>query len=109
VVASVAGVTVPSSSLAYGASKAGANGLGMTLQGHLAPRGIRVNVVCPYSIVTEMELSIEAAKALKDGLPVEEALEKARQNYGTPAGLARVIAFMVSEEADYLRGTIFTR
>src|SRR5262249_27495238 len=109
VVASGAGVTGPSSSLAYGASKGGANGLGMTLENHLAPRGIRVNVICPGNIVTDMKLSVEVAQAERDGTPVEEALERARQNYGTPAGVARVIAFMLSEEADYLRGTLFTR
>jgi NAD(P)-dependent dehydrogenase (short-subunit alcohol dehydrogenase family) len=109
VVASGAGVIGPSSSLAYGASKGGANGLGMTLQGHLAPRGIRVNVICPGNIVTDMKMSVEAVQAKREGRSVEEALEKARQNYGVPLGIARVIAFMVSDEADYLRGTLFTR
>jgi NAD(P)-dependent dehydrogenase (short-subunit alcohol dehydrogenase family) len=109
VVASVAGVVQPSSSLAYGASKGGANGLGMTLQNHLGPRGIRVNVLCPGNIVTDMKMSVEVAKARQEGVQVEEALEKARQIYGVPGGIARVIAFMVSDEADYLRGTLFTR
>jgi NAD(P)-dependent dehydrogenase (short-subunit alcohol dehydrogenase family) len=35
--------------------------------------------------------------------------EAARQKYGTPEGIARIIAFMISDEADYLRGAIFTR
>jgi NAD(P)-dependent dehydrogenase (short-subunit alcohol dehydrogenase family) len=109
VVASGAGVVGPSSSLAYGSSKGGANGFGMTLAGHLAPRGIRVNVICPGNIVTDMKMSVELAKAQLDGVSVEEALDKARQAYGMPVGVARVIAFMVSEEADYLRGTLFTR
>ncbi len=109
VVASGAGVIGPSSSLAYGASKGGANGLGMTLQSHLAPRGIRVNVICPGNIVTDMKLSVEIEQAQRDGIAVEAALEQARQNYGTPAGVARVIGFMLSDEADYLRGALFTR
>ena len=81
----------------------------MTLQGHLAPRGIRVNVICPGNIVTDMKLSVEVAQAQRDGTPVEEALERARQNYGMPLGVARMIGFMLSEESDYLRGTLFTR
>lgn len=109
VVASGAGVIGPSSSLAYGASKGGANGLGMTLANHLAPRGIRVNVICPGNIVTDMKLSVEVAQAQRDGTSVEAALEKARKNYGTPPGVARVIGFMLSDEADYLRGAVFTR
>lgn len=109
VIASVAGVTSPSSSLAYGASKGGANGLGMTLANHLAPRNIRVNVLCPGNIVTDMKLSVDVAQAQREGHSVEEALEKAKQNYGVPDGVARIIAFIISDEADYLRGTLFTR
>ena len=30
-------------------------------------------------------------------------------NFRTPDGVARVIAFMVSDEADHLRGAVFTR
>ncbi len=109
IVASGAGVVGPSSSLAYGASKGGANGLGMTLQNHLAPRGIRVNVICPGNIVTNMKMSVEIVRAQREGQPVEEAVAQAKQNYGVPIGVARVIAFMISDEADYLRGTLFTR
>jgi NAD(P)-dependent dehydrogenase (short-subunit alcohol dehydrogenase family) len=109
VVASGAGVKAGSSSLAYGASKGGANGLGMTLEGHLAPRGIRVNVICPGNIITDMKMSVDIAAKERAGRPVEEAHEYARQNYGTPDGIAKIIAFMISDEADYLRGTLFTR
>jgi NAD(P)-dependent dehydrogenase (short-subunit alcohol dehydrogenase family) len=109
IVASGAGVTGPSSSLAYGASKGGVNGFGMTLASQLSERGVRVNVICPGNIVTEMKLSVEVAAAQRSGAPVEEALEKAHRNYGTPEGVARIIAFMISDEADYLRGNLFTR
>lgn len=109
IVASGAGVIAPSSSLAYGASKGGANGFGMTLSSHLSGRNVRVNVISPGNIVTEMKLSVEAAAAQHRGTSVDEALEKARQDYGTPDGVARIIAFMISDEADYLRGNIFTR
>jgi NAD(P)-dependent dehydrogenase (short-subunit alcohol dehydrogenase family) len=109
VIASGAGVIGPSSSLAYGASKGGANGLSMTLAGHLANRGIRVNTLCPGNIVTEMKLSVEIADAERKGASVDEALDRARQNYGVPHGVANIIAFMVSDDASYLRGAVFTR
>ena len=109
VIASGAGVLGPSSSLAYGASKGGANGLGMTLEAHLEPRGIRVNTLCPGNIVTEMKLSVEGQNAERLGLDVEAAVEAARQKYGTPEGVAKIIAFMLSDEADYLRGAVYTR
>jgi NAD(P)-dependent dehydrogenase (short-subunit alcohol dehydrogenase family) len=109
VVGSGAGVTGPSSSLAYGASKGGANGLGMTLAHHLAGRGIRVNVICPGNIVTQLKMSVDVAAAQRAGRSVGDALERAHREYGTPEGVARVIAFMLTQEADYLRGTLFTR
>ena len=109
VVASVAGVTGGSSSFAYGASKGGANGLGMTMAARLADRDIRVNTVCPGNIVTEMKLSVDIAMAEKAGTPVEEAIAKANREYGSPDGVARLIAFLVSDEADHVRGNVFTR
>jgi NAD(P)-dependent dehydrogenase (short-subunit alcohol dehydrogenase family) len=109
VVASGAGVIGPSTSLAYGASKGGANGFGMTLANHLAPRNIRVNVICPGNIVTDMKLSVEIAQAHREGRSIEAAIEKAKRDYGVPEGVARVIRFMLSNEAEYLRGTLFTR
>ncbi len=109
IVASGAGVTGPSSSLAYGASKGGANGLGMTLANHLAKRNIRVNVICPGNIVTQMKLSVDVTRAEQEGKTADDAWEYARQNYGVPSGVAKILAFMISDEADYLRGNVFTR
>lgn len=109
IIASGAGVIGPSSSLAYGASKGGVNGLGMTLENHLKARNIRVNVLCPGNIITEMKLSVDIAAAQRDNRPIESALEHAQQSYGTPEGIAPIIAFMLSDEADYLRGAVFTR
>lgn len=111
VLASGAGVTGPSSSLAYGASKGGVNGLAMTLAHHLAPRGIRVNVVCPGEIATAMKLSVIAAEAQRAGRSQEEAIAQAQAQgrLGTPEGVARIIAFLASDEADYVRGAVFTR
>lgn len=108
-IASGAGVIGPSSSLAYGASKGGVNGLGMTLASRLAPRGVRVNVVCPGEIVTQMKLSVVAAQAVREGRDPEAAVDKARQEMGSPDGIARILAFLASDEAEYVRGTLFTR
>lgn len=109
VIASGAGVVGPSSSLAYGASKGGANGLSMTLAAHLEKRNIRVNTLCPGNIVTDLKLSVEVENAQRKGEDIDAAIAAARQNYGTPDGVARIIAFMISDEADYLRGAVFTR
>ena len=108
-IASGGGIVGPSSSLAYGASKAGVNGFGITLANRLAPRGIRVNVVCPGNIATELKLDVIREEALRAGRDPEAAVAQSLAQLGDPAGVARVIAFLASPEADYVRGAIFTR
>jgi NAD(P)-dependent dehydrogenase (short-subunit alcohol dehydrogenase family) len=109
IVASGAGVLGPSSSLAYAASKGGANGLSMTFAAQLEERGIRVNTLAPGNILTEMKLSVEKLNAQRQNVSVEAALAKAEQAYGTPEGVARVISFLLSDDADYVRGIVYTR
>jgi 3-oxoacyl-[acyl-carrier protein] reductase len=109
IVGSGAGVTGPSGSLAYGASKGGVNGYGMTLARHIADSHVRVNVVCPGGIATELKLGVVAAEAERAGRSPEAAIAEARQQLGSPDGVARVIAFLASDDADYVRGTLYTR
>jgi NAD(P)-dependent dehydrogenase (short-subunit alcohol dehydrogenase family) len=106
---SEAGTKVPSSSLAYGSSKGGVHGLAMTLEGQLVPHGIRVNDVCPSSIATPMRIENLVERARAAGKNLEEARARAIQEAGDPTGVASILAFLASPEADYVRGTIFTR
>lgn len=101
------GVRGPSSSLAYGASKAGVHGLGLTLQSQLEARDIRVNVVCPGSINTPMKRQNLRDAAAARGEDPEHVL--ATTKLGDPDGVARVLTFLASDEADYVSGTVFTR
>ena len=96
-----------SSSLAYGTSKGAVNGYFVTLANRLASENIRVNVVSPGNIDTPMKRSVIAVDAEKRGLSIQSAVEAS--NLGSPAGVARVVAWLVSEEADYVRGIITTR
>jgi NAD(P)-dependent dehydrogenase (short-subunit alcohol dehydrogenase family) len=107
--ASRAGVTGPSSSLAYGASKGAVNGLGLTLTEYLAPRGIRVHVVCPGGIATPLKLDALVRQGAREGRTPEKVLTQAHAELGTPDGVARVVAFLATDEADYIRGAVFTR
>ena len=107
--ASEAGVKIPSSSLAYGASKGGVHGFAMTLEAQLAPHGIRVNEICPSSIATPMRIENLVDRARAAGNDPEEARVRAVQEAADPMGLARILAFLASRDADYMRGTIFTR
>jgi NAD(P)-dependent dehydrogenase (short-subunit alcohol dehydrogenase family) len=106
-IASGAGVTGGSSSIAYGTSKGAVNGLGMTLENHLKGRGVRVNVVCPGGIATEMKLSVIKTEAERSGRDYDEAVAQSR--LGEPAGVARLLAFLASDDADYVRQRMWTR
>jgi NAD(P)-dependent dehydrogenase (short-subunit alcohol dehydrogenase family) len=106
---SEAGTKIPSSSLAYGASKGGVHGLAMTLEAQLAPHGIRVHDVCPSSIATPMRIENLMDRARAAGRNPEEARAQAIKEAGDPRGVANILAFLASPEADYVRGTIFTR
>ncbi len=106
-VSSGAGVSGRSSSLAYAASKAGMHGMQYNLEGDIS--GARLHVVCPGNIATPLKLENIAYKARIAGDDPEEAVENARKSLGDPMGIARVLAFLASAEADYVRGTVFTR
>ena len=105
--ASRAGVTSGSSSFAYGASKGGVHGLTMVLEAHLASRGIRVNDVCPGSIATPMKEGQLAESRRRTGN--EKEFIAASRLLAPPEGVAEVFAFLASDAADYIRGSIFTR
>ena len=105
-IASVGGVTGGSSSVAYGASKGGVHGLAMTLQSQLEPHGIRVNDVCPGNIDTPLMV-----RAMRDMASAGQGdvVKDRRARLASPDGVARVLAFLASDDADYVRGTVFTR
>ena len=107
IIASGAGVRGGSSSYAYAASKAGQHGLHFKLQQEVEPKGVRLHVICPGGIATPLKLENVAQGAVAAGLDPEQAKQNAR--LGDPIGVARVLAFLASEEGSYVRGTVFTR
>ena len=106
-IASGAGVKGASSTVSYGASKGGVNGLGMTLEAKLRDEGIRVNVLCPGEIATALKLGIIEQQAKAAGGSVR--LRQENTDLGEPAGVARIIGFLLSDDAAYVRGAVFTR
>jgi NAD(P)-dependent dehydrogenase (short-subunit alcohol dehydrogenase family) len=98
-----------SSSFAYGASKGGVHNLGITLAAALAGDNIRVNVLAPGNIDTNMKRSVIEADVARKGEPEQMAQAVAEAKLGEPAGMARVLAWLASDEADYVRGVITTR
>lgn len=94
-----------SSSYAYGTSKGGVSALGITMANKLAPENIRVNVVAPGNIETPMKRSVIEADIARSGSTAAQA----QLSLGTPEGMARILAWLASDEADYVRGVIHTR
>ncbi|MGI6678490.1 MAG: 3-oxoacyl-[acyl-carrier-protein] reductase [Dehalobacterium sp.] len=82
----------------YAASKAGVMGLTKSLARELASRNINVNAVAPGFIATAMtdSLTEKAREGLINQIPL--------QRLGTADDVARVVAFLVSENADYITG-----
>ena len=101
-----AGVTGGSSSFAYGSSKGATHGLGLVLAQRLAPHGIRVHDVCPGCVDTPLKRAQlrEVYRRGGDRAQYERELRRL-----VPAeGIAPVFAFLASDEARYVRGSIFT-
>lgn len=91
---------------AYSASKFAVIGLTQSIAGEVAGFGVRVNAVCPGIIVdTQMRVDAEMSNR-RQGLP--DVTERARAipmgRAGVPDDIARVVAFLVSDEADYMTG-----
>ena len=105
--ASGAGVTGPSSSYAYGSSKGGVHGLAMVLRGFLEPRGLRIHDVCPGNVTTPLKLDAMEEIFRRTGDRV--AYEAGLAANVPPDGIANVYAWLASDDAADVRGTIFTR
>lgn len=86
-----------SSSVAYGASKAGVLGLMHSLALQLAPK-IRVNAVAPGTIATDM-ISNYTPEQLEER---ERAIPLNR--IGKPEEVAKVVTFLIGEDSSYITG-----
>jgi NAD(P)-dependent dehydrogenase (short-subunit alcohol dehydrogenase family) len=101
--ASGAGVRGGSSSLAYGASKGGVNGLMMTLAPQFAARGVRARVLCPGGIDTPMKRQNLADAARAGQAPASAP------DLGDPDGIAWLLLYLATDEGGFLENPIFTR
>ena len=101
-----AGVSGGSSSFAYGSSKGATHGLSLVLAQRLAPHGIRVHDVCPGSVETPLKVAQLRAVLQHDGDRAQ--FEQAMRSMLPPEGIAPVFAFLASDEARYVRGSLFT-
>lgn len=110
--ASVAGLTGNASISAYVASKHAVIGLTRSGAQAYAAEGIRVNAVCPSPIDTRMMRSLEdgLAATMEEPGDVVEMMKGAipAGRYGTPAEVASLVAFLCSDEAKFINGSVYT-
>jgi len=89
--------------IAYNVSKAAVIAFSQNLARDYAPMGVRVNVVCPGEILTPM---VEAGLAQK-GIDVSELAAKVPYGrLGKPEEVAALVAFLASDEAAYMCGSV---
>ena len=94
------GVTSAVSKFAYAAAKAGILGMTRALAKELGPT-IAVNAVCPGVIQTELGNSLTRSRG------AELAKKIALERVGTPADVARLVAFLCAEEPNFITGQHF--
>lgn len=97
---SVAGVHGNATQSNYAATKAGIIGFGRSLSKELAGRGVRVNVVAPGFIDTDM------TAALADGVREAARGRIPSARFGAADEVARAVSFLASDDASYVTGQV---
>jgi 3-oxoacyl-[acyl-carrier protein] reductase len=97
-IGSVVGLTGNAGQANYAAAKAGLIGFSKSVAREVASRGIRVNVVTPGFIETDMTAAMpEAAKqAMLATVPLGRT--------GTPADIAGLVVYLASDASAYVTG-----
>ena len=100
-ITSVVGIIGNKGQANYAASKAGLIGLTKSVAKEVASRNVLANAIAPGFIEADMtaSLSAEARAALAGQIPLGRL--------GAPRDIARLVAFLASEDAAYITGQVF--
>jgi len=91
----------------YGSSKAAVINLTQTAALELRPLGIRVNCVCPGIIQTPMVERLKAEFESLFPVTIEELVAAKQGRGGEPADIARAVAYLASDSAEFVSGVAF--
>jgi NAD(P)-dependent dehydrogenase (short-subunit alcohol dehydrogenase family) len=95
-ISSVAGLVAGKGGAAYTASKHGLIGYTKHLASVYAFKGIRVNAICPGTIITPL------TKDILENIPVDQIPAK---RFGQPEEVAELAVFLASDQAKFMNGT----
>ncbi len=101
-ISSIVGITGNGGQTNYSASKAAIIGFSKSLAKELSARNVRVNVVAPGFIATQMSDAIpeQAKEKLLEQIPMKRI--------GTVEEISKVVAFLASDDASYITGQVIT-
>ncbi|HEX5541345.1 MAG TPA: SDR family oxidoreductase [Micromonospora sp.] len=86
-------------------------GWSKTLAAEVGPDGITANIVLPGRIATSRIVALDEAKAAREGRSVDEVRAESvasipLRRYGKPSDYGDVVAFLASERASFINGSI---
>ena len=101
IISSVQSEVAAAESAAYNMAKAAINHLAQTLAVELVQHHINVNVITPGWIDTPGERAFYTEEEIQEG-----GRQLPWGRIGTPRDIGRAVAFLASDDADYITGTI---
>jgi NAD(P)-dependent dehydrogenase (short-subunit alcohol dehydrogenase family) len=109
--ASVGGITGVRGIAAYSASKGGVAALAMQMAADYSEHGIRVNAICPGTILTPLVEAVFRERAASDEAAAADLAQRARDfplgHLGGVEDVANLALFLASDEAKWITGAVY--